>query len=249
MAITRDIDRYKELLKLAKSARDKAELDSPNSLEWKTASDLKRNPHLFLLACIAMRQVTAERAWAIPLHIKNTLGTASFKRLSELKDTEWQKILKGTGHRYYKQLARDYPLALQKIKHLYNSRADNIWNNEPSSYTVMIRLRDFDGVGPKIAAMTLDILVRNLNVKLSDYSALDIAPDVHVRRVMHRLGLIPRSDSNDIVIMKAREMNPTYPGIFDSLFWNTGRDFCHPTTPQCQECPLMHICEFATNIS
>jgi endonuclease III len=237
------------LLKLARKANSRAESKSPNTPEWKLVSDLENNPHLFLLACIAMRQVKAEIAWAIPLHIKKTVGSVAFSKLLALNERQWQNILKGTGHRYYKQLARDYPLALQKIKSEYQSRADNVWNGTPSSITVMIRLRDFSGVGPKIASMTLDILVRNFDVVLKDYSALDIAADVHVRRVMHRLGLIPRSDWNDLAIWKAREMNPKYPAIFDSLFWNVGRDFCHPTKPECPSCPLNKLCEFATSTS
>jgi len=237
------------ILHLAKKANKKAESATPNSPAWKLVSDLQKNPHLFLLACIAMRQVKAETAWAIPLHIKQTLGSISFSKLYLLPESEWLPILKGTRHRYYKQLARDYPLALQKLKNEYESRADNIWKNKPSSYTVMIRLRDFSGVGPKIASMTLDILVRNFKVELGDYSALDIAADVHVRRVMHRLGLIPRSDWNDLAIWKAREMNPQYPAVFDSLFWNVGRDFCHATKPDCEICPLQQYCEFATSTS
>lgn len=236
-----------ELLKLAKRQNKSAETQTPDSLVWKIVSDLEKNPHLFLLACIAMRQVRSERAWAIPLHIKKSLGTLSFSKLLELTETKWSEILRGTGHRYYKQLARDYPLALQKIQNEYKSRADNIWNDFPSSYTVIIRLRDFSGIGPKIAAMTLDLLVRNFKVQLSDYSALDIAADIHVRRVMHRLGLIPRSDWSDIAILTAREMNPEYPAIFDSLFWNVGRDFCHPTKPDCAPCCLRQYCDFAIN--
>ncbi|MEN9923016.1 MAG: hypothetical protein RIS09_530 [Actinomycetota bacterium] len=239
----------KNLVKLAHQARIKSESTFVQSKEWKLASDLENNPHLFLLACMAMRQVKAETAWSIPSHIKEAFGTSSFSKLEKLEESEWRKILKGTGHRYHKQLARNYPLALSKIKTTYKSRADNIWANQPSSYTVMIRLRDFQGIGPKIAAMTLDILVREFNVQFSDYAALDIAPDVHVRRVMQRLGLISRSDSNDMAIFKAREMNPNYPGIFDSLFWRVGRDYCHPRHPECEKCPLNSLCETATNTS
>ena len=91
--------------------------------------------------------------------------------------------------------------------------------------------------------MSTNLLHRIFGINYTDYSALDISPDIHIRRVLYCLGLIENMDSVDLVIYKARSINPKYPGLLDKCCWNVGRKFCHPNNPECRKCDLYSVCE------
>lgn len=90
--------------------------------------------------------------------------------------------------------------------------------------------------------MLTNILARDFHVKMSDYYSVDISPDVHVKRVMTRIGFLDRNPTPDMVIYKAREIHPEYPGIIDLSFWKIGREYCRTTNPECNKCPLHKEC-------
>lgn len=212
----------------------------PEVAIWIT--DLENYPHLFLLACIADRQIKAEKAWSVPYNMHLLFGDVTFVALEKLKADDWLAITKNAGHRYQAKIATALENAIRQIRIQYDGNAANIWNDKPSSSELIQRLREFDGVGQKIAAMTALILVRDFGINLADYMRLDIAVDVHTRRVMKRLGLIDAKDSDHEIIFKARQMNPEFPGIFDLTLWKIGRNFCHETKPNCTACSLQNHC-------
>jgi len=47
-----------------------------------------------------------------------------------------------------------------------------------------------------------------------------------VIRVMQRSGLVDIDADIDSIILKARELNPDYPGIIDLACWEIGRTWC-----------------------
>jgi endonuclease III len=131
----------------------------------------------------------------------------------------------------------------QSGKTEYNGNARKIWEGKNSSAEIIYRFLCFDGCGIKIASMATNLLHRIFGINYTDYSALDISPDIHVRRVFYRLGLVDNIDDVDSVIYKARSLHPSFPGVFDKCCWNIGRDNCHPSTPQCNGCRLSTICK------
>jgi hypothetical protein len=70
--------------------------------------------------------------------------------------------------------------------------AANIWRNKPTAREVQQRLDAFPGIGQKKAAM-------------------DIAYDIHVRRVFLRTGLAQWDDLDHMLVAIAREANPDRP--------------------------------------
>lgn len=84
-------------------------------------------------------------------------------------------------------------------------------------------------------------------VEFSDYSFIDIVPDVHAMRLFQRLGLTPYVADQEIAriytICKSRELNPEFQGIVDGLCWEVGRYFCNPSKPKCSKCPFNSFCE------
>lgn len=205
----------------------------------KLVSDLINYPHAFVLACAMDRQITAERAWSIPYQIKQILGTFSIEKLYNVSLEEYKKIFhENKLHRFNDDMAKVFYSAVHKIVEEYNGDASNIWNDNPSSATVVSRFLDFDGMGIKISTMATNLLSRDFKIPLSDYYSIDISPDVHVKRVFKRMGLIKEKDIQNIdkIVYKARSINPEFPGILDLTCWKLGKNTCRPKKPKCNSC-------------
>lgn len=71
----------------------------------------------------------------------------------------------------------------------------------------------------------------------------DISPDMHINRVLRRMGFIPQKADNTMIIYKARELNPEFPGIIDFSCWEIGRNYCRQTNPDCKNCIVKDECE------
>lgn len=89
-----------------------------------------------------------------------------------------------------------------------------------------------------------------------------IKPDVHVVRVMHRLGLIDSErmspENIDKIIEVANEMSRLTGeklNVIDALFWMYGgsgdkhvkKAICSKNKPRCNECPVTEYCIFYSN--
>lgn len=215
------------------------EYDSKNEL----VSDLNKFPHAFVLACVMDRQITAERAWGIPYEIKKIVGSFDIERLEKISLDEYKKIFNDNKlHRFNDSMAVVFYNAIHKIADDYKADASNIWKDKPSSATVVSRFLEFDGVGVKIATMATNILSRVFKIKLSDYYSIDISPDVHVKRVFKRMGLVKDINNVDKIIYKAKSISPEFPGVLDLTCWKLGKDVCRPKNPKCEICLFKDEC-------
>ena len=204
-------------------------------------------PHLFVLCCLMDKQIDADRAWGIPFTICEAFGTHDIYELDRISEMEYQAFFNENRlHRFNDQMATVFKAAIDRIICVYNGDASNIWVGNPSSATVVTRFLEFEGCGIKIATMATNLLHRALSVQYSDYYSVDISPDVHIMRVMNRLGLISDElkDDRTLAIYRAREINPQYPGILDGFFWDIGRNHCHPSDPSCLECKINTVCKY-----
>lgn len=206
-------------------------------------NDLENYPHAFVLACLMDRQINAERAWAIPYKIYKEVGTFNIYKLKE-KGKEYYKDLFNKFHIYNNDMAEVFYNGICHIVDKYEGKADKIWNDNPSSATIVYRFLEFDGCGIKIATMAANILARQFKIPMLDYYCIDISPDVHIRRVLYRLGFVEKEASPDMVIYKARELNPKFPGLIDYLCWEIGRNYCRPKFEdcKCEDCDMNEVC-------
>lgn len=216
-----------------------------NEKQNKFLNDLEKCPHVFVLACLMDRQINAERAWAIPYKIYKEVGTFNIYKLKE-KGKEYYKELfnKNKFHIFNNDMAEVFYNGICRIIDKYEGKANKIWNDNPSSTTVVYRFLEFYGCGIKIATMAANILARQFKIPMLDYYCIDISPDVHIRRVLYRLGFVEKEASPDMVIYKARELNPEFPGLIDFVCWEIGRNYCRPKFKdcECKKCDMNEDC-------
>lgn len=189
------------------------------------------------------RQIKAKRAWLIPQKIFDVFGTHDFKRLTEKEEKDFIDIFQRKNlHRFNNDMAKVFYDGIQRIKNRYDGDASKIWKNNPSSALVVYRFLEFKGCGIKIATMAANILARQYKIPFADYYSINISPDVHVKRVMKRMGYVD-NDSPEIIIYKARQLYPEFPGIIDFSCWEIGRKYCTPTNPDCKNCIVSKSCK------
>lgn len=209
----------------------------------KILNNIDNYPHQFVLACVMDRQIKAERAWLIPYFISQEIGGFDFEKFLKLDINFLKEIFKRKSlHRFNDIMAENFYSAIQLIHTKYFNNASNIWKDNPKSATVVRRFLEFKGVGVKIATMAANILAREFKIPMQDRICIDISPDVQVKRVFTRLGLISKDSSYDELIYCARELHPEYPGIFDLSAWEIGRNWCRPQNPICNNCYLNEEC-------
>jgi len=207
-------------------------------------NDIKNYPHAYVLACLMDRQIKAERAWIIPFRIQEELGSFGINDLYRIKLNELKSIFnKKKLHRFNDTMASVFHAGVSDIIEKYNGNAAKIWTGKPSSSAVVYRFLEFKGSGIKISTMAANILARQFRVPFSDFYSIDISPDVHIIRVMKRMGYVPKGANNDMVIYKARELNPDFPGIIDFSCWEIGRTWCKPKNPNCSDCIVNKECK------
>jgi len=207
-------------------------------------NDLKNYPHAFVIACVMDRQIKAELAWAIPYKLKERIGTFEFPTLYQLKKSEVSNYLNKPNplHRFTDKMSECLYSAIQIIGDKYDGDASSIWSGKPSSAEVIYRFLQIHGVGPKIATMAANILVRNFKIEFKDYYSIDISADVHVKRVFYRLGLTGKTASTEEIIYKARGLCPEFPGLLDFPCWDVGRNWCRPRKTECKHCYMGDVC-------
>lgn len=208
-------------------------------------NDLECHPHAFVLACCMDRQIKAERAWMIPYKIKEIIGSFEMGDLLSVSKKKYTKIFKANSlHRFNDDMAVYFYEAVKRIHSVYHDDASEIWTDTPGSAEVVYRFLEFEGVGIKIATMAANILARQYRIPFSDFYSIDVSPDVHVKRVMNRMGLVEDDADNDKIIYKARELYPKFPGIIDYSLWEIGRTWCRPNEPNCEECIVYKECPY-----
>lgn len=208
-------------------------------------NDLQNYPHAFVLACLMDRQIQAERAWAIPYQIYKEVGSFDIYTLKDKGQDFYIKIFNDKKlHRFNEKSAEVFCNGICHIINKYEGKANKIWDNNPSSATVVYRFLEFQGCGIKIATMAANILARQFKISMSDKYSIDISPDVHIQRVMCRLGFVGKGASIEQIIYKARELSPDFPGLIDFALWKIGREYCRPDFSECKcdKCFMGNVC-------
>ena len=125
---------------------------------------LARHPYAFVIGCRADRRVQADIAWRLPHKIREAAGDFRFETLLRLDKSVWSSVLESSGHPLASEMERRLPAAIRLIGNRYDRDAARIWAPPSSGATVARRFLVFDSVGPKVANMAVNVLIRHFDV-------------------------------------------------------------------------------------
>ncbi len=220
------------------------EMYTPNK---KANQFLFKTPLSFLIGVIADYGMPASRVWELPYNLRKRLNALGIKfssqDIAKIKDRKIIKIFttKPNLHRFPKMTALYIKKACIVVNQTYNGKAENIWNDQPTSGELKNRLQQFKGIGQKKANMTIKLLIEDFGIKVHNKKDIDIPVDVHIKRIFQRTGLVT-NDEPELIIKKARQLNPEYPAALDNPVWIIGTKWCRPQNPQCSLCPINSNC-------
>jgi hypothetical protein len=207
-----------------------------------------------LISCLVNRGIQWERAMSLVDEMKTRTGyTDTIKMFTELNDTmiEWHMFADYAAvdnegkplpslHRY-RYMAEYCCLAAAKIVRDYDGDIRNIWKDEPTGQEFLRRIFEFKGLKRKCGGLFARCAVLSHGVILWDnYAGLDISPDVHVCRVMKRLGLVDEDATTQEVVIAARELSPYAPVEWEGL-WLHAIEVCG-SVANCGECFISRAC-------
>ncbi|OGV04566.1 MAG: iron-sulfur cluster loop [Ignavibacteria bacterium RIFOXYB2_FULL_35_12] len=207
-------------------------------------NNLEESSYAFVLACLMDRQIKAERAWIIPFKVCESLQIFNIQDLYLIPKSEIHEVfVRKRLHRFNDKMSDIFFNGIKDIIEKYDGDAKKIWSNSPSSALVVYRFLEFKGSGIKISTMAANILARQFRIQFSDYYSVDISPDTHIVRVLKRTGIVSKDANKNMIIFKARELNPEFPGIIDYSCWEIGRKWCHSRNPDCENCLINNSCD------
>lgn len=208
---------------------------------------VKASPEAFLLGVLFTQGIAAERAWAGPYLLRERLGHLDLHRLASERAAVLEAVSRRPAlHRFRITVAGWVSDAAERLLECWGGDASRIWSAGSTAVQVSERLSAFRGIGPKKAAMAVEILARHFGVPIAGLEDGAVAYDVHVRRVFLRAGLSD-VDSRDAIAAAARLACPEAPGTLDLPAWLVGRQWCHPARPDCDACRLGGVCPRLTS--
>ncbi len=203
---------------------------------------LADDPFAFLIGVLCDQGVKAEKAWVAPLELSRRLGHLDPGRMLADPEAVRRAFQEPTPlHRFVENVPRWILSAAERVISDYGGDAGRIWGDRPTAVELQERLRAFEGIGQKKAAMAVALLAFDFGVGIRQMQGSDIAYDVHVRRVFLRTGLAEYDEVAHMVSV-AREIYPERPGALDAPAWVVGRTWCRPSDPLCRGCVLDDVC-------
>lgn len=225
-------------------------------LTREVAELILNDPNAFLIGSIFDYQIPFRKAWEAPFKLKQRLGHLDIAIIASMTFDDLYPAIYGDGkgkslHRFNSILTKKTLSACKQLVEKYDGTAANIWPDRTSASVVMARLEQFEGISQKIGNMMVRLLGTWFGVHLLEWNKIDIAVDRHVERVFRRTGLIGNTNqiTKKLIIEKARELCPDFPGKLDDPAFNIGEKWCNEQRPLCDvikdglTCPLSQVCQ------
>ncbi len=237
-----------------------AENDAYDWIRWKDARTRfsKKTANRLFIGVMLDQGQKAERAWNAAEYLVDNYFNTSEDFWGDIATTHLARIKKicQTGYvgksfalnysfnKFPRNLKSSAKLMIEK----YGSDPRNIWNVRAENvYQIYDRFLLFPGIGDALAKMAQFALVKNHGVAggISSKSEMSIKPDILVRRVLRRVGLVS-SGQTYVVVAQAQEFGLSSPADFDAAVWVIGREFCFKSVPACNKCPIALACDSAS---
>lgn len=196
-----------------------------------------------LIALCGNRMIAYERAWALPDTMLDRHGAFSdpVEMRAALSASELEALIRQPpcGHRLPGRIAAAMSGTALQVVERYGGDARNLYLGQDVA-TVLKRLEALPGYGCKLARLALRIILLDWAADVAgDRAMLDVTPDLHVCRVLHRLGLIDRPEPS-LALESARRLSTAAPYLVDGGF-RLGTTVCG-SRPNCGICPLWVYC-------
>ena len=242
-------DVQSSIVAFEKTISDDYNIFKGNLLGEAERSLINEDPNAFLIGLISDQSVKAELAWSLPYRLGERLGKFDIVDIANMPIVELEQCIKDKPalHRYPSNMAKYIQSACKRLIEVYNSSAANIWNKGVSAAEIVRRLEEFKGISTKKAALGTLLLVRDLGIDISDKHNINLAYDIHIRRICLRTGFANK-DSIAEITRVGQNIFPDFPGRLTSTFWAIGRDICRPTNPECSKCPIDAYCAHKTEL-
>ena len=101
---------------------------------------------------------------------------------------------------------------------------------------IMSELMGLPGVGRKMVACVL----------LYGFKKQALPVDTHVHRISNRIGLINTQTAEESEGELWKVIPPKYIKFYNELMVKHGQNICRPISPLCQECPIIHFCDYGS---
>ncbi|MCA9316798.1 MAG: hypothetical protein KDB73_15035 [Planctomycetes bacterium] len=206
-----------------------------------------QDPFAFCVGTVLDRGTRAEVIWHIPMDLRNALGHLDPARVAAMGEPELMAVFKELPHkpRYWTAAPRTVLELARLVVGEFDGDPAGIWRGR-SAGEVRRTFRRIHGVGPALANMAVLLIEQSFGVMFEDVDrpSIDIKPDVHTARVLHRLGVAPE-ETPDAAVEAARLLHPAYPGALDAPLWVIGRTWCKASSPRCDECEVRKCCGYA----
>ncbi len=179
----------------------------------------ERHPYKILIATI------------LSLRTKDTLTAQVAPKLFALADNPYDmvgyspdeiaKVIYPVG--FYRNKAKSIVAVSQKLLETYDGRVPDDLNE----------LLELPGVGRKTANLVLT----------AGFNKPGICVDTHVHRISNRWGYV-QTRTPEATEFALREKLPLEYWIeYNGLLVSMGQTICHPTSPWCSKCPVVHFCD------
>lgn len=200
------------------------------------------NPFAFVVGLIADQSVRVETAWRLPYGLAQRLSIEpTVLSLCEVDEVHGALAERPALHRYPRATAERVVRAARRVEDAYGGDAAEVWSSARDAAEVAERLLAFDGIGAKKASLGVQLLARELGVRVAALEHIELAIDVHVRRVLWRYWG-RQGAADDELRDLARSAMDGEPWRLTAPAWSIGRRYCRPRHPMCDECPLRSRC-------
>jgi uncharacterized HhH-GPD family protein len=215
---------------------------------------IRRNANAYLFGVIFDQGIDYRRAWAAPYRLRRRLGHLDMKRLAHTPLGTLRRAVRGANPgealaRFVNNMSRWLKGAANLLVRDYQGNAANIWRDCRTAGEVIERLEQVPGIGQKKAHMTARLLYDERVARFARWREINVAVDVHVKRVFRRTGLVRAPIPREILAAAIR-LHPRYPGQLDYPAWDIGMTWCHARGADCRgqahkeqrPCPLLRVC-------
>ena len=212
----------------------------------------RQRANSFVVGVLFDQQVNADLAWDAAEWITESMGNEESPFWTTVQAIDEERLVgfmrygwAGYAfHRHPRRMANYLKGCAEVINTKYDGDPRKIWNNTNSLNKVRDRLEELPGIGAALSRMAVLILVRRYGLFAGRPALrqLDVKPDVLLKRVFRRTGLVSNNPQFDDYLTAARRLAPEFPAVLDAPAWHIGRNFCHPRGPNCGCCPLNECC-------